>query len=68
MYRVTLPSGKVYTYGPRKVAQARALAAKTGGTLTRVGQPLGPDSDDGYDAWKDARCEDGTWQARKYVR
>lgn len=37
MLKVTLPNGKTYTYAQRNAAKARALAAKTGGTLTASG-------------------------------
>lgn len=36
MYKVTLPSGKTYTFGPAKRAQAQALADKTGGTVVQT--------------------------------
>lgn len=59
MYRVTLPSGKTYTYAARNARQARALAEKTGGTLTTTYRPVGPDDDDAYDRARDARREAG---------
>ena len=34
MLTVTLPSGKRYTFAARNAARARALADRTGGTLT----------------------------------
>lgn len=59
MYIVTLPNGRTYTYGARNATAARALAARTGGTLTTTVRPVGGDDDDAYDRARDARREQG---------
>lgn len=77
MYVVTLPNGRTYTYGPSRATAARALAAKTGGTVTGPAAPaercdcLRPSCygcDDAHDARRDAMAERGTLRARRYVR
>jgi len=67
MFTVTLPSGKVYTYGPAKRAAAYALAAKTGGTVVETGRRTRVD-DDGYDAIRDAALMAGGTYAARAVR
>jgi hypothetical protein len=37
MLRVTLPSGKVYTFRDYKANSAHALARKTGGQIEKIG-------------------------------
>lgn len=67
MWTVTLPSGRTYTYGARREAAARALAAKTGGIVTYTGQRWAGDSDDGYDRMRDdALVAFGTGYRRRY--
>lgn len=40
MLRVTLPSGKRYTYADHRANSAHALARKTGGKIEKIG-PVG---------------------------
>lgn len=66
-YKVTLPNGKSYTYGPGKAAQAHALAQKTGGKVQVIGQRPSkvcicgrPEEDhDPYDCHRDYRLTGG---------
>lgn len=64
MLKVTVPSGKVYTFAPRNAARAHALAAKTGGFVTGAA----PSTDDGYDAQRDADLLSGRRSAERYAR
>lgn len=78
MLTVTLPSGKVYTYADRNASKANALAAKTGGTVTRTDAPrtyrcdCGRPTCGGCDDAMDARRDDnltryGIGWRRSYV-